>query len=42
MTRSAVNPSVDDAGGSASADDQREPGLRINPVYIPTTIGDRL
>ncbi|XP_048242939.1 uncharacterized protein LOC124150169 [Haliotis rufescens] len=30
------------SGGSASGDDQQGPGLRINPVYIPTTVGGSL
>ncbi|XP_048258116.1 uncharacterized protein LOC124119004 [Haliotis rufescens] len=29
-------------GGSASGNDQQGPGLRINPVYVPTTVGDRI
>ncbi|XP_048246167.1 uncharacterized protein LOC125377284 [Haliotis rufescens] len=29
-------------GGSASGNDQQGPGLRINPVYVPTIVGDRI
>ncbi|XP_071094541.1 uncharacterized protein [Haliotis cracherodii] len=38
----AEDKAVVGPGGSASDNDQQELGLRINPVYVPTTVGDRI